>query len=115
MAVATIALVAIPANAAQPYRARATLASVETPLKGKAIFQQKNNHQGPYRLDVHVNRAMPFETLDVVVDGVFIGQITTNAGGSGRLRLKNIAEAIPAGAMITVGPSAGVFATPGHN
>jgi hypothetical protein len=109
------ACITLQAHAAPPFKARATLSAFDAPMKGKAKFEQKGNDQGPYRLDVHVNRALPLQTLDVMIDGVVVGQIVTNPGGSGRLRINNIATAINPGAIISVGISTGVFETHGHD
>jgi hypothetical protein len=97
-----------PALASPPFKATARLFGDST-MKGHAILQEKHNAQGPYRLDVQIEHALPFQTLDVTVNGSIIGQIITNPGGTGRLRLLHLTQPVVSGDTIGVGSMSGVF------
>lgn len=91
------------ANAAPKFKAWANLTG-DTAMKGKAKIDEKH---GSLQLDVHVLRAGGFQTFEVAVNGEIIGQIFTNPGGSGRLRVSRPLQSIRNGDVISVGPISG--------
>lgn len=100
---------------AGPLKAKASLSSEGgSGMTGKASFKEKHAPQGPFRLDVHIKHALPFQVLDVSMNGEIVGQIVANPAGNGRLRLDNIALPVNAGDTIAVGDAFGVFEVHGH-
>lgn len=77
----------------------ATLTSSVDDVSGHAEFE----HQ---EFELEIKRATANATFDVAIDGVIVGQITTNEEGEGELTLSGMALAINEGSTITVGDSA---------
>ena len=102
------------ANPHQKHKATAWLFGPTT-LKGWAKFDQKARHgEDLQRLRIKLERGVPHETLDVTINGVIVGTMTTNSGGTGRLTLGNseLPEGFPSldtGDVITVGDASGTF------
>lgn len=74
--------------------------------------QQTEDGQISQRLKVHVKKGLPLQTLDVTINGVIVGVITTNPAGNGKLVLRTPQSLVPtivSGDVITVGPLSGVF------
>ena len=93
------------AFAGPKFKARANLVG-DTVMKGKVHVQEKH---GSLRLDVHVLRAGAFATYDVWVNDDIVGQIFTNPGGSGRLRINRPLQSMHVGDVISVGPVSGTL------
>ena len=86
-----------------------------TTMKGWAKFdQKKHGHNAQQRLRIKVEQGVPHQAFDVAINGVIVGTLTTNSGGTGRLTLNNpdLPEGFPCldtGTVVTVGELSGVF------
>ena len=99
----------------------------ETAAQGKAEYEVETEHgQTKAEFSVRVAGADPEATYDVVVDGVNVGQVTTNEYGNGRLTLEDGDDShsplppdfpsIQAGSVVTVGSILdGTFAADDHH
>lgn len=84
-------------------------------LKAHAHYLEKSkNGSLNQRLLVRVKHALPFQTLQVAIDGNIVGSIQANAAGRGKLKLKtpkNVIPQIGSGTVITIGAFTGTFFT----
>jgi hypothetical protein len=109
------------ASSKKPHKAVARLFG-DAGMKGHAKFEQHTKKHGKIlqNLSVHISRALPLQTFDVVINSQVVGSITTNAAGSGKLHLRTggpgSSEPMPdnfpklvTGDSIVVGPLAGTF------
>jgi hypothetical protein len=101
--------------AAATQRAKAQIWSDGPGLKAQAQYVEKSkNGTLNQKLQVQVKHALPFQVLQVAVDGNIVGSIQTNAAGRGKLKLKTPKHVIPqigSGTVITIGAYSGTFFT----
>jgi len=71
---------------------------------GTATYSATNNS-----LKIQVKGAAADTTLDVQLDGVSIGSLTTDADGNGKLTLSNLTTAVSANSILTLGDLTGTF------
>ena len=116
------------ANAAQAasnkHRAEARLFGA-APMKGKARYEERIKNGQPFkRFKVEIEKALPFQTFDILVNGSQVGTLTTNVLGRGKFQLRTAAfidspgdgQPIPAdfpkldtGDVVSVGPLTGTI------
>jgi hypothetical protein len=77
---------------------------------GTATFKS-NTESGKTRLSLSVTGLAANSTLDVMIGGTVVGQITTNSSGTGMVKFKNPTTVVTSGSTITVGTLSGTFAT----
>jgi hypothetical protein len=64
---------------------------------------------GSNSLKIQVKGATASSTLDIQLDGVSIGTLTTDASGNGKVTLTNLTAAVNANSALTVGDLTGTF------
>jgi hypothetical protein len=108
-------------------RLRAPLTDSEGTATGSVQLRTgANGDTANTRFVVRVSGATANSSLDVAIDGTVVGQVTTNASGSGKLVLAshpgndeqslpaNFPTTIAAGSTVTVGTLSGTFETSEH-
>jgi hypothetical protein len=91
MLIATLAFQSSAFAGSAKYRVRARLFG-ETPMKGQARYEQRiKDGQTFKRFKVQIEKALPLQTFDVLVNGSVVGAITTNSLGRGKFELRTAA------------------------
>lgn len=70
-------------------------------IVGKAEFNDSTK-----KFEVEIQGAQPLSSFDVLVDGVKVGTLSTNALGAGQLELSNVAFTVTSTSTVTVGDPA---------